>query len=100
MTLGEAQAADRVAGEREREMRERIQAEVGNFVEEYVSAMRGETVRFCDLLSARINPDVHRGSRMRTSRRSSRPGRSNTSASTWTGSGGSIPMYIGTGGVP
>ncbi len=32
-----------------------MQAEVGNFVEEYVSAMRGETVRFCDLLSARIN---------------------------------------------
>ena len=46
---------DRVAREREREMREKMQAEVGNFVQEYVSAMRGETVRFCDLLSARIN---------------------------------------------
>jgi len=55
VTLEEAQAADRVAREREREMRERMQAEVGNFVQEYVSAMRGETVRFCDLLSARIN---------------------------------------------
>jgi len=55
VTLEEAQAADRVAGEREREMREKMKAEVGNFVEEYVSAMRGETVRFCDLLSARIN---------------------------------------------
>ena len=55
VTLEEAQAADRVAREREREMREKMQAEVGNFVQEYVSAMRHETVRFCDLLSARIN---------------------------------------------
>ncbi len=55
VTLEEAQAADRLAREREREMRERMQAEVGNFVQEYVSALRGETVRFCDLLSARIN---------------------------------------------
>ena len=55
VTLEEAQAADRVAREREREMRERMKAEVGNFVQEYVSAMRGETLRFCDLLSARIN---------------------------------------------
>jgi len=55
VTLEEAQAADRVAREREREMRERMKTEVGNFVAEYVSAMRGEAVRFCDLLSARIN---------------------------------------------
>ncbi len=55
VTLEEAQAAARVAREREQEMREKMKEEVGHFVQEYVSAMRAETVRFCDLLSARIN---------------------------------------------
>jgi hypothetical protein len=55
VTVEEALSGDRVAKEREQEMRARMQAEVAGFVEEYVSAMRAETVRFCDLLSARIN---------------------------------------------
>lgn len=33
----------------------KINEEVGKFVEEYVGAMRGETIRFCDLMTARVS---------------------------------------------
>lgn len=48
-------AHQKVRNEREGEIREQMQSEVGEFVGEYVSSMRDETVRFCDLMTARIN---------------------------------------------
>ena len=40
---------------KEQEMRRQMKEEVGTFVGEYVGAMRGEVVRFCELLTARID---------------------------------------------
>lgn len=37
------------------ELRSQMQQEVGKFVEDYVQTMRGETVQFCELMSARLN---------------------------------------------
>jgi len=48
-------AKQKVQTEREGELRRQMQAEVGEFVGEYVTSMRNETVRFCDLMAARIN---------------------------------------------
>lgn len=48
-------AQQKVQTERESELRKQMQAEVGEFVGEYVTSMRNETVRFCDLMTARIN---------------------------------------------
>lgn len=48
-------AQQKVQNERENELRGQMQTEVGEFVGEYVTSMRNETVRFCDLMSARIN---------------------------------------------
>jgi len=45
----------KVQGEKEAELRRQMQAEVGEFVGEYVTSMRNETVRFCELMTARIN---------------------------------------------
>lgn len=48
-------AKQKVQNEREVELRKQMQDEVGKFVEEYVTSMREETVRFCDLMTARVN---------------------------------------------
>lgn len=41
--------------QRQQILKETMQHEVSGFVEQYVSQMRGEVVKFCDLMSARIN---------------------------------------------
>ncbi len=51
----EAISQQKIREERQKEIRTKMQNEVGEFVGEYVSSMRGETIRFCDLISARIN---------------------------------------------
>jgi len=48
-------AEQQVRDERASELRAQMQTEVGKFVGEYVSSMRDETTRFCDLMTARIN---------------------------------------------
>lgn len=48
-------AHQKIRAEREGELRCQMQEEVGEFVKEYVTSMRNETVRFCDLMTARIN---------------------------------------------
>jgi len=48
-------ANQKVQDEKENELRKQMQAEVGEFVGEYVTSMRDETVRFCELMTARIN---------------------------------------------
>lgn len=40
---------------KEDELRRQMQTEVGEFVGEYVTAMRDETIRFCELMTARVN---------------------------------------------
>jgi len=45
----------KVQDEKENELRRQMQNEVGEFVGEYVTSMRDETVRFCELMAARIN---------------------------------------------
>jgi len=37
------------------ELRKQLTSEVESFVQEYVSSMRTETIRFCELMSARVN---------------------------------------------
>lgn len=54
-TVEDVVAKQKVLGERENELRRQMQSEVGEFVGEYVTSMRDETVRFCDLMAARIN---------------------------------------------
>lgn len=51
----EAISQHKVREERQTEIRTKMQIEVGEFVGEYVSSMREETIRFCDLMSSRIN---------------------------------------------
>jgi len=51
----EVVARQKVQDEKEAELRRQMQAEVGEFVGEYVTSMRDETVRFCELMTARIN---------------------------------------------
>lgn len=48
-------AGQKIQDERENELRSKMQSEVGEFVGEYVTSMRNETVRFCELMTARIN---------------------------------------------
>lgn len=48
-------ASQKVQSERQREIRDQMQSEVGVFVKEYVSSMRNETIQFCDFMTARIN---------------------------------------------
>jgi len=55
VTTEEIIAQEEVKKERMGELRSQMQQEVGNFVEQYVQTMRGETIKFCELLSARIN---------------------------------------------
>lgn len=54
-TVEDVVAKQKVLGERESELRLRMQSEVGEFVGEYVASMRNETVRFCNLMESRIN---------------------------------------------
>jgi len=51
----EVVARQKVQDEKESELRRQMQAEVGEFVGEYVTSMRDETVRFCELMTARIS---------------------------------------------
>lgn len=48
-------AQQKMQDEKEVELRKQMQNEVGEFVGEYVMAMRNETIRFCELMTARIN---------------------------------------------
>jgi len=48
-------AQQNVVNERTGELRSKMQDEVSSFVEEYVSTMRLETVKFCDMMNARIS---------------------------------------------
>jgi len=41
--------------EKSRQMKEKMQKEVGSFVEQYVGSMREEVIKFCDLVKCRIN---------------------------------------------
>jgi len=45
----------KIINEKEQELRKQMQDEVSRFVKEYVTSMRQETVKFCDLMTARIN---------------------------------------------
>lgn len=54
-TVEDAIAGQKIQNERENELRSKMQSEVGEFVGEYVTSMRNETVRFCELMTARIN---------------------------------------------
>jgi len=51
----EAMAREKVMENRTRELKGQMQAEVGEFVTEYVTTMRNETIRFCELMTARVN---------------------------------------------
>lgn len=54
-TIGDMISKEKIQNEKETELRKQMQEEVSIFVEEYVTSMRNETIRFCDLMSARIN---------------------------------------------
>jgi hypothetical protein len=54
-SVNEMVANQKVQDERANELKKQMQEEVGEFVGEYVTSMRNETVRFCDLMTARIN---------------------------------------------
>lgn len=51
----ELMAQEEVKNERANELRSQMKEEVGDFVEEYVGTMRSETIKFCSLMTARIN---------------------------------------------
>lgn len=57
-SVEEVIAGQKIQDERETELRKKMQSEVGEFVGEYVTAMRDETIRICDLMSARVNGTV------------------------------------------
>ncbi len=40
-------------------IKEKLQKEVGSFVEEYVGSMRGEVIRFCNLIKCRANGTIY-----------------------------------------
>jgi len=48
-------AQQKIQDEKQAELRKQMQDEVSQFVGEYVASMRSETIRFCELMSARIN---------------------------------------------
>jgi hypothetical protein len=54
-SVEEVIARQKVQDEKENELRRQMQTEVGNFVSEYVTSMRNETIRFCKLMTARIS---------------------------------------------
>lgn len=53
--VDEVVARQKVQDEKGDELRRKMQDEVGEFVEDYVSSMRTEVVRFCELMTARIS---------------------------------------------
>jgi hypothetical protein len=53
--LNEAMASEQVKQERVNELRSQMQKEVSGFVEDYAKTMRAETIKFCDLMTARVN---------------------------------------------
>lgn len=54
-SVTEVVATQKIQTEKEAELRLQMQSAVGEFVEDYVTSMRNETVRFCKLMTARIN---------------------------------------------
>lgn len=58
-TVEELIAGQQIQNEKKHELRQKMQTEVGKFVEDYVKSMRSETIRFCDLMSARINGKLY-----------------------------------------
>ncbi len=56
--VNEIVANQKIVDERTRELRIQMQEEVKDFVGEYVESMREETIRFCNLMKARVNGDV------------------------------------------
>lgn len=59
-SVDEIIAQQKVQDERTQELRTQMKDEVGEFVSEYVTSMRNETVRFCDLMAARISGKPYR----------------------------------------
>lgn len=55
ISLAEAQAASKAVKEKDGLMRKQMREEVEKFVEQTVGILRAETVRFCDLVTARVN---------------------------------------------
>jgi len=51
---------DKSRQERLKVQREKMREQVGNFVEQYVDAMRTETVEFCELMTARVNGQTYK----------------------------------------
>ena len=51
---------DKSRQERLQVQREKMQEQVGNFVEQYVDAMRTETIEFCELMTARVNGQTYK----------------------------------------
>ena len=54
-SVEEVIAKQKVQTEKEVELRRQMKDAVGEFVGDYVTSMRDETVRFCELMTARIN---------------------------------------------
>jgi hypothetical protein len=54
-SVEEVIAKQTIQTEREVELRKKMKDEVGAFVVDYVSSMRKETIRFCDLMTSRID---------------------------------------------
>lgn len=54
-TITDIQASEEVKKEKVSALRSKMSEEVSSFAKEYVDAMRAETIKFCDLMSARIN---------------------------------------------
>lgn len=55
VSLAEAQMQARALKDKETQMRQQMREEVEKFVEQTVGILRAETVRFCDLVTARVN---------------------------------------------
>lgn len=54
-TIEEAMAKNKIKEERIKELKSQMQNEVKDFVGEYVASMRAETIKFCELMTARVN---------------------------------------------
>jgi len=60
VTIEEAIAMQNTVAAKEKELKSQMKEEVRGFVKEYVEAMRGETLRFCELMSARVTGSIYR----------------------------------------
>ena len=54
-SVEEMVAQQQVTDEKQLELRTQMKSQIGEFVGEYVGVMRGEVIRFCDLVTSRIN---------------------------------------------